>query len=161
MPASRTPWYAILARITLIPYIVGVALIVWLPASMAGKVTGIAFRLARWVSAQTDIPLTTTYTVFEFAANIALFVPLGFLLALGWPHVKGWVIILLGYSATSTVELVQTLLPSRYPSLSDVIANTLGTIIGLVLVRMFRSAPSPTPVRRERDDADATLILTP
>ncbi|CAH0215182.1 MULTISPECIES: VanZ family protein [unclassified Microbacterium] len=137
MPDTRTPPFAIVARVLLVPYLIGVALIVWLPATMASKVTGIAFRLARYVSEHFGVALGTSYTVFEFLANIALFVPLGLLLVAAWPRSNAWVVLLIGYSASATIELVQTLLPSRYPTLSDVIANTLGTAIGCLLVRLF------------------------
>jgi glycopeptide antibiotics resistance protein len=130
MPAPRTPTVAMLARTLLVPYVLGVALIVWLPASIAGRVTGLAFRLARFVSENFGIALSTSYTVFEFLANIALFVPFGLLLAAAWPRTNPWLIILIGYATSATIELVQTLLPSRVPAISDVIANTLGTVIG-------------------------------
>lgn len=130
MPAPRTPTVAMLARALLVPYVLGVALIVWLPASIAGRVTGIAFQIARFVSDHFGVALSTSYTVFEFLANIALFVPFGLLLAAAWPRTNPWFIILIGYATSATIELVQTLLPSRFPTISDVIANTLGTAIG-------------------------------
>ncbi|MGF2948842.1 VanZ family protein [Microbacterium alcoholitolerans] len=137
MPDRRTPPFAIAARSLLVPYVVGVALIVWLPASAAGRVTGIAFRIARYVSENYGISYATSATAFEFLANIALFVPLGLLLVAGWPRSNAWIVLLIGYSASVTIELVQTMLPSRYPTLSDVIANTLGTAIGCLVVRLF------------------------
>lgn len=143
MPASRIPTLAVIARVLLVPYAIGLALIVWLPASIAGRVTGLAFRLARYVSENFGIALSTSYTVFEFLANIALFVPFGLLLAAAWPRRSPWLIILIGYAASATIELVQTLLPSRFPTLSDVIANTLGTIIGCVVARLvLRLSPT-------------------
>ena len=137
----RTPAFAIVARVLLIPYAIVLALIVWLPDSAASRVTGIVFRLARFVSEHAGVSLSTSYTVFEFAANIALFIPFGLLIAAAWPRTNAWWIILLGFSASAAIELVQTLLPSRYPTLSDVIANTLGAIIGCCAVRLF--APRP------------------
>lgn len=135
------------ARVLLVPYAIALALIVWLPDSAASRVTGIVFRLARFVSEQAGISLSATYTVFEFAANIALFVPFGLLLAAGWPRTNAWWIILLGFSASAAIELVQTMIPGRVTTLSDVIANTLGTIIGCCAVRLFaprvRSRPAP------------------
>lgn len=140
----RLPALAVFARVMLLPYAIALGLIVWLPATAASRFTGVVFRVARFVSARTDISLTTSYTVFEFLANIALFVPLGLLLVAAWPRANAWVVVLLGYSASATIELVQTLLPSRYPTLSDVVANTIGTAIGCVLVRLVmrrQSAP--------------------
>ncbi|BDZ39210.1 VanZ family protein [Microbacterium suwonense] len=147
MPTARISPFTIAARVALVPYVIVLGLIVWLPASAASKVTGIVFRFARFVSAHTDIPLGLSYTVFEFLANIALFVPLGLLLVAAWPRANAWVVLLLGYSSSATIELVQTLLPSRFPTLSDVIANTIGTAIGCLIARMFvrRHPPRPAP----------------
>ncbi len=142
---SRTPALAIAARVLLIPYGIVLALIVWLPGSAASRVTGIVFRVARFVSERFDVSLSTTYTLFEFTANIALFVPFGLLVAAGWPRTNAWWIILLGFAASAAIELVQTMLPSRYPTLSDVIANTLGTIIGCCAVRLFAQKPRGRP----------------
>lgn len=128
---------AIVARILLVPYAIALALIVGLPADAASRVTGIVFRVARFVSERLDISLTTTYTVFEFAANIALFVPFGLLVAAAWPRTNALWVILLGFSASAAIELVQTMVPGRVTTLSDVIANTLGTIIGCCAVRLF------------------------
>ncbi|MGO1855266.1 MAG: VanZ family protein [Microbacteriaceae bacterium] len=137
---------AITARVLLVPYAIALALIVWLPDSVASRVTGIVFRLARFVAEHAGVSLSTTYTVFEFAANIALFIPFGLLLAAGWPRTNVWWIILMGFSASATIELVQTMIPGRVTTLSDVIANTLGTIIGCCAVRLFaprlRSQPA-------------------
>ena len=151
MPDRRTPPFAIIARVLLVPYIVGVALIVWLPASIAGRATSIAFRIARYVSEHYGIAYATSATIFEFVANIALFIPLGLLLVAAWPRSNAWVVLLIGYSASATIELVQTMLPSRYPTLSDVVANTIGTAIGCLAVRLFvqrhpRRALTPQPV---------------
>lgn len=154
MPAPRIPTIAVIARVLLVPYAIGMALIVWLPASIAGRVTSIAFRLAQYVSENFGIALSTSYTVFEFLANIALFVPFGLLLAAAWPRTSPWMVILIGYAASATIELVQTLLPSRYPTLSDVIANTLGTIIGCVVARMALQL-SPTHRRFRASTVEA------
>lgn len=156
MPASRPSIVAVTARVLIVPYVVGLALIVFLPASVAGRVTGIAFRIARFVSDLTGISLSTSNTIFEFLANIALFVPLGLLLAVGWPRVRPWVIILLGYSASATIELTQTLLPSRVPTISDVVANTLGTIVGCVVVRVVMRGVG-TQRAREREGRSVRL----
>lgn len=134
-----------MARVLLAPYAIALALIVWLPDSAASRVTGIVFRVARFVSEHAGVSLSTTYTAFEFLANIALFVPFGLLVAAAWPRTNAGWIILLGFAASAAIELVQTMLPSRYPTLSDVIANTLGTIIGCCAVRLFAPKPRNRP----------------
>lgn len=137
----RPSAFAIAARTLLVPYGIALALIVWLPAAAASRVTGIVFRLARFVSERLDISLSATYTVFEFGANVALFIPFGLLVAAGWPRTNAWWVILLGFSASAAIELVQTMIPGRVTTLSDVVANTLGMIIGCCAVRIL--APRP------------------
>lgn len=162
MPSARLPFLAIVARVMLVPYGVALALIVWLPATAASKVTGIVYRLAQFVSARVDVSLTTTYTLFEFLANIALFVPLGLLLVAAFPRNSAWVVLLLGYATSATIELVQTMLPSRYPTLSDVIANTLGTAIGCLIARMFvRRHPPRVRQAAPATSGGETLVTTP
>lgn len=157
MPSARLPFLAIVARVMLVPYGVALALIVWLPATAASKVTGIVYRLAQFVSSRLDVSMTTTYTLFEFLANIALFVPLGLLLVAAFPRNSAWVVLLLGYATSATIELVQTMMPSRYPTLSDLIANTVGTAIGCLVARLFvrRHPPRSHRVPPLRESIDA------
>lgn len=106
-PRIRT---TLIARFLPIPYAIALALIVWLPASEASKATGIVFASARWVSDLTGVDEGTTSTVFEFLANIALFVPLGVLISFAWPRLRPWMVALLGFAVSVTIELVQVLL---------------------------------------------------
>ena len=133
------------ARILLVPYAIAVLLITWLPAEEAGKVTGVVATLAN-VVASWGIPFADAYAVLEFMANIALFVPLGALLSLGWRRMPGWAVITVGCAASVMIELVQLGIPSRYSTLSDVIANTLGTAVGAAVVWGFRRRRSLTEV---------------
>ncbi|MCR2764189.1 VanZ family protein [Microbacterium sp. zg.B48] len=85
---------------------------------------------------------------FEFAANVVLFVPLGLLLTLLFAHPWRGVMLALGVSAAA--ELAQFLIPSREPSLRDVLANVGGAALGaglawLVLRRAAASAGSAVP----------------
>ncbi len=131
----RTFTLVVAARILLVPYVIALGLIVWLPADVASGTTSIVFEFARFVSEQSGIPLQTSYTVFEFVANIALFVPFGLLVAVAWPRLNAWWVILAGFSTSVLIELVQLVVPERVSTISDVIANTLGTIIGCCAIR--------------------------
>jgi glycopeptide antibiotics resistance protein len=81
----------------------------------------------------------------EFAANVALFLPLGFLgplLLSRWP-VVAWAA--LGFSASLMIELGQlAALPARSPAWYDVAANTLGALLGALVASRFR-APGHRP----------------
>ncbi|WCM56058.1 VanZ family protein [Microbacterium sp. EF45047] len=128
----------------LAPYSVVLLLLTWLPGEQAAVATGIVNRLARFLAARDIVPYALGYPVLEFLANIALFVPLGLLLAAGWPRLSGWAIAATGLATTVTIEAVQILLPSRYPSFSDLVANTLGAVGGWGLVAGARALRDET-----------------
>jgi hypothetical protein len=71
----------------------------------------------------------------EFAANIAMFAPLGFLLTLAFRH--PWFGAGLALALSVGAELAQLIIPSREASLRDVIANTLGAAVGAALAWLF------------------------
>ena len=126
-----------MARIILVPYLVALALIVFLPARDAGRVTGIVGWAADLV-AMWGVPREPAAIVFEFLANVALFVPFGLLVAASAPRWSPWAIIGLGLLASVAIELLQLGIPSRVPTISDVIANTAGAALGCALVMWWR-----------------------
>lgn len=145
---------ALISRILLVPYAIALALVVWLPAEQAGKVTGIVGRIARSLAYRFDVPFLYTYTVLEFLANIALFVPFGLLLALGWSRLKTWHLAVLGLVTSGVIEFVQLFLSTRFSTVSDLIANTAGAVVGCLFVRVLgRLASTPVPRRRLRVEA--------
>lgn len=137
------------ARVALVGYLLFIGFTVWLPANVSAKVTGLVGVMARWVSDAGIAPYYQSAVVFEFLANVALFVPVGFLLPLAWSRLRLWQVVLIGALMSGLIESVQGLMPSRYPTISDVIANSLGTLVGgviavlLILMLPSRSARSP------------------
>jgi hypothetical protein len=73
-----------------------------------------------------------TYGGVDFALNVALFVPLGVALRL---LTGSWrVSIMVGVATTIAVEILQwRTIPGRDASLGDLVANSLGTLIGVGL----------------------------
>ncbi|WP_157155344.1 VanZ family protein [Diaminobutyricimonas sp. LJ205] len=126
----------VLARILLVPYLIAVAWIVFAPADDASRVTGVVAWAADFV-ATLGIPRMPGYVVLEFLANIALFIPFGVLVRLATTRLLWWAVALLGFATSVTIELVQLSLPSRFSTVSDVVANTAGTAIGWVLVSIL------------------------
>ena len=100
-----------------------------------------------WIS---SAGIALTYSATEFLANIALFVPFGILVSLLWPHRPAWAVIALGLATSGAIELAQLLfLPHRVADVRDLVANTLGTAVGvavLLIVRRSSRAPEPAPV---------------
>jgi VanZ family protein len=120
------------ARIVLPPYLVLLAFVVFLPAREAGRVTGFVGWLAEAL-ATLGVPRDPAAVVLEFLANVVLFAPLGVLLVLAFPGVRWWAVVLAGFLLSVGIELVQLAIPSRVSSVSDVVANTAGTTLGLLL----------------------------
>jgi glycopeptide antibiotics resistance protein len=89
-------------------------------------------------------PVTSwiTFDIVEFTANIALFVPLGVLLVLVLGSRSRWLALALSVALTCGIELAQgAWLPTRVSDLRDVVANSAGAALGIVLLladRRFR-----------------------
>ncbi|WP_166981500.1 VanZ family protein [Paramicrobacterium fandaimingii] len=105
--------------------------------------TGVEGTIDRVIDAFSQHPLTAwmTYDVVEFTANIGMFVPLGLFVAVWAGPRRWWVGIVVGAAYTIVIESFQGILlaATRYATLSDVIANTLGAIIGAVLARLIHA----------------------
>ena len=129
----------------------------WLLAALAGyglaaagillapfSVTGLLDEFSRWV--RDDLQITAFGSGWlEFLANILMFVPLGLLLTLLFAH--PWRGVVLALLLSAGAELAQFVLPSRQPSLRDVLANVAGAAIGaaiawLLVLRRRRGAAS-------------------
>lgn len=87
------------------------------------------------------VPQWFGYHKLEFSANIAMFVPLGFFVGLLLPLRRAWIGGLAGTTFSVFVEVVQFfVLPERFASVLDVLANTLGGWIGIGLAVLLRIA---------------------
>ncbi len=80
--------------------------------------------LLRWID----------YDVVEFTANILLFVPLGVLFTLVLGRWRWWLVLTIGVATTLTIEFVQLFLPARFSDPRDLLANTLGAAVGILIV---------------------------
>ncbi|WZH39013.1 MAG: VanZ family protein [Microbacterium enclense] len=100
-----------------------------------------------------------TFDVVEFTANVAMFLPLG-LLAIAWGG-RWWHGVLMGALVSATIETVQLLfLPTRVADVRDVVANTLGAVIGVAIAgavsrRRSRSQDSHNSRHRKLIDTSA------
>lgn len=76
---------------------------------------------------------------FEILANVAILVPVGFLGALSFPRLRWQDWAAYAFVGALAVELAQgLLLPAREMSATDVVANTLGALLGAVAASPFR-----------------------
>ena len=74
------------------------------------------------------------YNALEFTANVVMFVPLAFLVALLFPLSLWWGPFVICVSFSISSELIQAVaLPQRFGTVNDVIANGLGAAVGCLL----------------------------
>ncbi|OSP09231.1 VanZ family protein [Microbacterium sp. LEMMJ01] len=145
--AVRPRRAAATARVALVGYLLFVGFTVWLPASVSSKVTGLVGVTARWVAEAGIASYQQSAVVLEILANVALFVPVGLLLPFAWPRLRLWQVTLAGGLLSIVIESVQGLMPSRFPTVSDVIANTTGTFLGAVIATVLLALLSRGPER--------------
>ena len=97
----------------------------------------------------------------ERVLNTLLFVPLGATVALLLSRRLWPVAILAGLALSATVEYAQASIPGRVPDMADVLWNTVGGAIGVLVVTLprvlaavvrtsARTAPAPASVHRVR-----------
>ncbi|MBT2585569.1 VanZ family protein [Arthrobacter sp. ISL-95] len=121
-------------------YLVALAFVVFLPAREASTVTGFVGVIAGWLSVA-GIPQDAAGIAVEFIANIVMFVPFGVFVRLLNPTLwNWWPMTLLAAASSGTIEVVQLLVPGRVTALSDVVANTLGALAGLMVAKRLASA---------------------
>ncbi|MGN6325859.1 VanZ family protein [Pseudolysinimonas sp.] len=140
--SRRLIWIALLA------YLVALALIAYWPTPVDRPADGQLFAVIRWLDAH-GITLVT-YDRIEFAANVALFVPFGLLLAGLLRRGRRWIALLICIAGSAAIEIGQGLfLPDRFASLGDVLANSLGAAIGVLVVWLISRRTASIRSRRE------------
>jgi hypothetical protein len=121
-----------LLRMLLAAYIVGTALIGFWPRPVDGGIDPRLNVILAWL--QQHGLTFITYNHVEFAANIGFFIPLGFLFAALLPKRRWWLAVIICLAASSCIEIGQGLfLPYRFASFGDVLANTIGGVVGVVI----------------------------
>lgn len=134
-----------LAAVTLV-YLVAVGLITLLPQSPDSTGSAVARAI---VAALRGFPPTAwvTYDGAEFTANIVMFVPMGVLFTLLLGVHRWWLALVIGVAATCLIEGAQLVIPGRFSDVRDLVANSLGTLIGIGIVGAATAARRPLAVR--------------
>jgi VanZ family protein len=96
---------------------------------------------------------TLTIDRLEFLANIGMFVPVGVFLLLLFGTGLFWLAGISSFVLTSAIETVQRSIPGRVSDPRDVVANTLGALIGIAIAVVL-TLPA-TLRRRKRKRAEA------
>lgn len=129
-------------RLLLAMYTAAVAVIAFWPVPVDQGVRLGVLRFSAFVRGNGFIGLQ--YEHIEFTANLLMFIPLGLLLTLALrPRSAPWLPPIACLIASAVIELVQyTLLPQRFTTVSDLVANTLGGasgwLIALAVVRLAK-----------------------
>lgn len=112
------------------------------------EISGVLERLLTWLS---ERPSTAwvTFGVVEFAANVAMFVPLGVLAVLWFGVRRWWLAPVLGLVLSGAIEAAQfMLLDTRVADVRDLVANTGGALIGALLMLLLAFLLAPGSSRR-------------
>ncbi|MEO8263374.1 MAG: VanZ family protein [Pseudolysinimonas sp.] len=147
------PRRVVLLIVAGVAVLAGALLVGLLPDRVDGGVAGPIRAFIDRLQAS-GAPVWVNYDLVDFVANIAFFVPIGLVAALLLPWRVWWLAIPIGAALSTALELGQALfLPQRYASATDVLANTLGAVVGALIAAAIRSvrmrrAPSRQPVRR-------------
>ena len=156
LKASHKPRAAMSAEVArglLVWYLVILIVLVWLPELprlLFGKITLEEFAALTFLPGEYGnngrflLLLGGDFSVLrdeELIGNIVLFVPYGALLAVSFRRLRWWAVGLIGLGTTLLIELVQPLL-ERSCDLDDIIANTLGTLVGYAAAKLTLKAVS-------------------
>ncbi len=126
------------ARWLLLATVIGVlAILLWPSRPGAGGQSDLQLWFVRAHAA--GLPEWINFSLAEFTANVVMFVPIGALGALSRPPGGDRAVVIACLLLSSVAELTQALLlPNRTGDLRDVLANTLGGLLGVLLVLVVR-----------------------
>jgi glycopeptide antibiotics resistance protein len=100
---------------------------------------GLTQRISLLIVADVDrfVASGFTYADLEFCSNIALFAPIGLLLVLLFGRRRWWVAVLVCVAMTVLIESAQAFIPSRVSDPRDLLANSIGALIGVLIALPF------------------------
>lgn len=121
------PHHRIVA-VAALSYLAVVALVVFWPAPVDRPTSGQLQQIFDWLHHH-GMPIFIGYKSVEFMANIAMFVPMGYIASIWFKKVRLGIVI--GALASCVVEVCQAVfLPERFATGLDVLANTIGATVG-------------------------------
>lgn len=114
-------------------YLLALALVASWPSPVDEGVDVLNSWPVRLLESALGLPRPTGYDVVQTAANVALFVPLGWL-AVALAGTRWWQVTVAAFVLSAGIELGQAWLrPERFATVSDVVANTVGAAVGALL----------------------------
>lgn len=141
-------WYREIVLFLFIMFLVGLFSLTIIPKleiDMAGKLTIVKTRVHKTNLIPFRVILETyqeafvhgnlNYFLINFLGNIVMFLPIGFCIPLLW-NVSGKKVIMIGFGISLLIEFTQLFL-SRGTDIDDLILNTIGVFLGLLLCRVL------------------------
>lgn len=117
-------------------YLLGLALLVLWPEGANVTRANVLVTRGLW---RLGAPHWMSPAFWQVVNNVLVCVPAGILAMVLWPRSRGWWWVLLAGTLSLGVELVQwRYLPSRTPSVLDVLANTTGAGLGVLIGERLR-----------------------
>ena len=145
-------------RIALAAYLVGLAAVGFWPSPVDKPISGVLASTLKFLHGF-GVPNWLDYHFVEASANVALFIPLGFLTAMAFPAKAWWRLSAIGVLASFCMEVGQMLfLAARFSSLTDVVTNTFGAVIGIISARLVTRLVRLSP--RKQQSAWASAVPT-
>ncbi len=126
------------SRVLLIGFAVALAIVTLVPGEENGANSVIA-AMADWLSGF-GVPYVTAFNGLEFLANIVMFVPLGLLLPLAFGSARPrvlWLTVTAGLLLSMGIEFAQRTIPGRVSDPRDLVSNTLGAALGVLLLALL------------------------
>jgi VanZ family protein len=146
---TSRPHPVVLGVITALSFAVTAVVGFW-PTPVDRPVDGTIARLLRHLHAH-GLPAWFGYNQVESLANVLFFVPIGLLLCLLFSRPFWYLAVVGGVLTSATIEVGQLLfLPARYASWGDILANSIGTLIGVGIAVTARTVAARRRTRRSR-----------
>lgn len=108
---------------------------------------GLHDEIARWIWRLNSVGIDSVgYANIESISNLLLFIPFGLVVAMLVRRGNEWTAVVAGLSASSLAETAQWLiLPERFATIEDVLANGAGAALGAFAVAAARSVSTARP----------------
>jgi glycopeptide antibiotics resistance protein len=134
--------------------VVVVAVLTLGPGTLVGPARREVAQLVGMVP--TSLSTALPFGLTEQLLNVLLFVPLGATVAIllgrrAWPAA-----VLAGCAVSAAVEFAQRSIAGRVPDLGDVLWNTVGTAIGVIVVAVVRMLGDEVRTAAQRGNATRT-----
>lgn len=103
--------------------------------------------LGRWLDRMHNtgrLPDVVTFDRIEWLANVVMFTPFGAFLAAAVRPALRLTAVPMAAATSLAIEFAQRFIPNRVPSAYDVLANTLGGLLGLLILIAVTTVIRPT-----------------